>query len=375
MKSVMLLLYPLFGLQNHCFLNLFKLPFSLITLNSRDFHSFYKYSSVYLWTVGNIKEIHEANCIPTRNFEQILRYWRWYVTDLTKVKGFVLNYNMKGKLNNLRGKEWNWSDDEEEDDNSTGSDDEGSDESTVASDSQPSVQPNISEYIRNNEKTEPNNEPICDGILTILNYNTNGNDELSRNDWTSGEEQKLAVGYAAYGFVNSDDLTRYDFYKLSEFMNSRNWSEVEMYMKSARNARKIHNFSKNLLSHRSKSTYRKEGSYASSLAIEKYGELCEAFAIYGNNPEMIEIYMLGYCTQKQIEGIIEEITSSDDCTFIEDTEFDLTSPLMFPVQLFHVLNISPHCGFDHIISWTNWNDCHCNSFKIHDKGRNIPTFL
>merc|ERR1719464_748255 len=32
---------------------------------------------------------------------------------------------------------------------------------------------------------------------------------------------------------------------------------------------------------------------------------------------------------------------------------------------FAILNIAPHEGFDHIISW-NWDDQYCKSFQIHD---------
>eukprot|EP00751_Fragilariopsis_kerguelensis_P048609 CAMPEP_0171046060 /NCGR_PEP_ID=MMETSP0736-20130129/49253_1 /TAXON_ID=186038 /ORGANISM="Fragilariopsis kerguelensis, Strain L26-C5" /LENGTH=157 /DNA_ID=CAMNT_0011496915 /DNA_START=357 /DNA_END=828 /DNA_ORIENTATION=+ len=65
---------------------------------------------------GNLKEIDEANCIPSRTYEQLVRYWRWYVNDLTKDKGLVLNYSGKGNINGLVGKEWEWSDDDDDDD-------------------------------------------------------------------------------------------------------------------------------------------------------------------------------------------------------------------------------------------------------------------
>merc|ERR1712238_623648 len=65
---------------------------------------------------GNLKEIDEANCIPSRTYEQLVRYWRWYVNDLTKDKGLVLNYSGKGNINGLVGKEWEWSDDDDDED-------------------------------------------------------------------------------------------------------------------------------------------------------------------------------------------------------------------------------------------------------------------
>ena len=69
---------------------------------------------------GNLREIDEANCIPTRTYDQLVRYWRCYVTDLEKKikpkKGLALNYNLKGRLNGLPGKEWDWNDDDDDED-------------------------------------------------------------------------------------------------------------------------------------------------------------------------------------------------------------------------------------------------------------------
>ena len=69
---------------------------------------------------GNLREIDEANCIPTRTYDQLVRYWRCYVTDLEKKikakKGLALNYNLKGRLNGLPGKEWYWNDDDDDED-------------------------------------------------------------------------------------------------------------------------------------------------------------------------------------------------------------------------------------------------------------------
>ena len=69
---------------------------------------------------GNLREIDEANCIPTRTYDQLVRYWHCYVTDLEKKikakKGLALNYNLKGRRNGLPGKEWDWSDEDEDDD-------------------------------------------------------------------------------------------------------------------------------------------------------------------------------------------------------------------------------------------------------------------
>ena len=90
---------------------------------------------------GNLKEIHDANCIPTRTYDQLTRYWRWYVTDLTEAKGFVLNYHIKGKINGLPGKEWGWNDDDDDDDESkkrnddTNVNDDGNDDSMICEES------------------------------------------------------------------------------------------------------------------------------------------------------------------------------------------------------------------------------------------------
>ena len=52
--------------------------------------------------LGNLEDIHEADCIPSRSFQELVRYWRWYESDLLG-KGLALNYETKGTVNGKQG--------------------------------------------------------------------------------------------------------------------------------------------------------------------------------------------------------------------------------------------------------------------------------
>ena len=94
--------------QNESFFNILALYIMYV----QEHNQFINGSRDYGY--GNLREIDEANCIPTRTYAQLTRYWRWYVTDLTEAKGFVLNYHIKGKINGLPGKEWDWNDEDDD---------------------------------------------------------------------------------------------------------------------------------------------------------------------------------------------------------------------------------------------------------------------
>jgi hypothetical protein len=96
---------------------------------------------------------------------------------------------------------------------------------------------------------------------------------------------------------------------------------------------------------------------------EEHGKLCEGYALYKNDYGTIEGYIRTR-SATQIESML--IKNADQ--FNDESEFNIGSGLTQPVELYHVLNIAPHEGFDHIISW-NWHEeNNCRSFKIHDKG-------
>jgi len=59
-----------------------------------------------LWYgMGNLEEIHEADCIPTRSYRELVRYWKWYYQDLER-KGIDLDYDRKGTVNGRKGTRW-----------------------------------------------------------------------------------------------------------------------------------------------------------------------------------------------------------------------------------------------------------------------------
>ena len=133
---------------------------------------------------GNLNEIDEANCIPTRTYDQLLRYFRWYITDLTKNKRMVLNWSLKGNINGLPGKEWVWSDDEdnEEDDDDDGDADDEKEEEKEENDADEDAKAS------SDVDVEEKKVKVKAKVIRI-----------KTGKWTKKEYKKLAKGLATYG--------------------------------------------------------------------------------------------------------------------------------------------------------------------------------
>ena len=192
-------------------------------------------------------------------------------------------------------------------------------------------------------------------------------DEFSRHHWTLGEQEKLAVAFALYDR---------DYGKISKFMKYRKYGGIKSYMQQKENFDKILEASNKckrehgrVISTIAENNIDRRMDGFTSLTDEQHGMLCEALVLYRNDYTTMEGYMYHTRTAEQIRRTLEH----DTATYKDESEFNLASPLSLPVELFHVLNIAPHEGFDHIISW-NYGENYCTSFKIHDKGTYIVRY-
>ena len=175
--------------------------------------------------------------------------------------------------------------------------------------------------------------------------------------WTRGEQEKLAEAFAVYGNDDNNYCNNNCIIYLSKFMKYRCDGSLRGYMQ--RHADKIKELSKKYKAS-SKSTVR---TATTPWTDEEHGRLCEGFALYKNDYGTIE----GYIRTRSATQIESMLTKNAD-QVNDESEFNIGSGLTQPVELYHVLNIAPHEGFDHIISW-NWHEeSNCKSFKIHDKG-------
>jgi len=181
--------------------------------------------------------------------------------------------------------------------------------------------------------------------------------QYGRHYWTDGEREKLAEGLAVYGNDDNNNYYKYHYNNLSKFMKYRRDWQLRGYMQ--RNADKIKELSKKYKS--AKPTIR---TAATPWTDEEHGKLCEGYALYRNDYITIE----GYIRTRSASQIEIMLIKNADI-FNDEFNFNLGCDSTLSVELYHVLNIAPHEGFDHIISWTNWNkETKCKSFKIHDKG-------
>eukprot|EP00536_Pseudo-nitzschia_multiseries_P014070 jgi/Psemu1/291237/fgenesh1_pg.653_\ len=144
---------------------------------------------------GNLEDIHEAGCIPTRSYRELARYWTWYRNDMEQIKGIPLDYDRKGMVNGKVGTRW---------------DAEDNDEST---------------HGKNNNNNNNNNK----------SNNNNGNNGLRSGPWSEGERQKVVNAYAFHGG---------SYKEMSEFMKTRNPKQVASYYRHHK--KKIHKAAKRI---------------------------------------------------------------------------------------------------------------------------------
>jgi len=209
---------------------------------------------------------------------------------------------------------------------------------------------------QHDHEKEDNDEEMKKEAVVVEEKEEEVVEQYGRHYWTRGEQEKLAEAFAVYG--NDDNNNYYNnFYSnLFKFMKYRCDGALRGYMQ--RHTDKIKEMSKKYKAS-SKPTIRTANI---PWTDEEHGKLCEGYALYKNDYGTIEGYIRTR-SATQIESML--IKNADQ--FNDESEFNIGSGLTQPVELYHVLNIAPHEGFDHIISW-NWHEENCRSFKIHDKG-------
>merc|ERR1712238_561485 len=179
--------------------------------------------------------------------------------------------------------------------------------------------------------------------------------EYSRHNWTRGEQEKLAEAFAVYGPPKS----HMDYIQLSRFIKSRVFGGIKGYLQTrGPNLEIIKKASKKYKKRNKSITI---GTDNITWTDEEHGKICEGYALYDNDYKLIEGYI-----QTRTATQIEKMLRTNKGQFNDESKFNLGSLSKLPVELYHVLNIAPHEGFDHIISW-NWDEENCKSFKIHDK--------
>merc|ERR1712238_243479 len=179
--------------------------------------------------------------------------------------------------------------------------------------------------------------------------------EYSRHNWTRGEQEKLAEAFAVYGPPKS----HMDYIQLSRFIKSRVAGGIKGYLQTRGPNLEIIKKASKKYKKRNKSI-----TIATDNIIwtdEEHGKICEGYALYDNDYKLIEGYI-----QTRSATQIAKMLRTNKGQFNDERKFNLGSLSKLPVELYHVLNIAPHEGFDHIISW-NWDEENCKSFKIHDK--------
>jgi hypothetical protein len=172
---------------------------------------------------GNLKEIDEANCIPTRTYDQLLRYFRWYITDLTKNKRMVLNWGLKGNINGLPGKEWVWSDDEDNEDDDEDDDDDGDaddekeeerEENLAEEDAKANSDVDGNDQDQDARQVQEQEDVEEKKVKAKVTHRKSGK-------WTKEEYRKLAKGLAKYGK---------DYKKLHPLIPTRTAGSIGLYL-------------------------------------------------------------------------------------------------------------------------------------------------
>ncbi len=329
--------------------------------------------------LGNLEDIHEANCIPSRSFQELVRYWHWYVTDMEE-KGLVLNYEAKGTINGKKGR-------------------------PIGIDNDSSAEEKKEEHDKNpvvDSKEEPKVEVNSEGFHA--------------GKFTDQEVEKLAEALVYHGS---------SYKAMSDFMKTRSAYQISSYYN--KNKKKIQGISQKYA--RKVPTVVPADSMADSkaLAPAEHEILVEALAIYGHDYQKVESYTK-HRTAKQIQGYVKRkrkaldkevedkkrlfkkrfpkkahawtcnelsrlvegnalfkmdfkriadyvktrnedqvrsILEANPSQYEDESAFDLGGQFAFAIELYHVLNIAPFEGFCHVISWSEKGDF----LIIHDEGK------
>jgi hypothetical protein len=322
--------------------------------------------------LGNLEDIHEADCIPGRSFQELIRYWRWYASGLEQ-KGLVMNYEAKGTVNGKKGTRFALDDNDDEEEKKEDCDggfrsgkwtviekemiakaciSNGHTYEAMSAFMKTRSPMQIKGYFNRHKKS------VLRERLKYREKEAIGGEEDKNNDdgavavsspsekrsWTPGEHAILAEAVAIYGR---------NFKELAAYMKSRAKPQISGYMKRndksiAKEAEAKERLHENIA--------KRTGAWnACELSM-----LVEGHAIFDTDFERIAHYVKTR-NADQVKSILEANASQ----YKDESAFDLGDHFAFPIELYHVLNVAPFEGFDHIISW---NDDDGGFVFIHDNG-------
>lgn len=336
--------------------------------------------------LGNLEDIHKAGCIPSRSFGELVRYWEFYVADLQQ-KGFahILDFDKRGTKNGKKGTRFGLVGFGNDNDGGGGEDEKKAEDTTEdtvgfhmgkwTSEEQEMVSKayafagnsyqamsdfmkirsakQISSYFNRHKKQviERSRKYAEEAAIAkaerggdnsdvdIAAENNNGDDvdgSCKPKAWTFAEHDLLAEAMAIYG-RNPTEIAAY--------MKSRTKSQIAGYTK--RNPKSLAEETDAKKRLFKKKFAKKTGAWNSS----ERARLLEGHAIFEKDFERIADYVKTR-NATQVESVLESNASQ----YQEDSHFDLTAHFSFPIELFHVLNVAPFEGFDHIISWNEYGD-------------------
>ena len=336
-------------------------------------------SGLRKYGLGNLEDIHEANCIPSRSFQELVRYWHWYVSDMEE-KGLILNYEAKGTVNGKKGRP-------------IGTDNNTSvEEQKEEPDKNPNVEPKKeSKVVLNSEGfhagkwTDQEVEMLAEALVS------HGSSYRSMSDFMkirSPEQissyynknkkkvQGLTQKYArqAQTIVPADNkadskvlapaehdvlvealaIYGHDYQKVASYLKCRTAKQIQAYVKRKPKAidKQVEEKKRLLKKKFPKKTH--------AWTCSELSRLVEGHALFKNDFEQIARYVKTR-SEEQVQSILETNPSQ----YKDESAFDLGGRFAFAIELYHVLNIAPFEGFCHIISWSDKGDF----VIIHDKDK------
>ena len=324
--------------------------------------------------LGNLEDIHEADCIPSRSFRELIRYWRWYASDLEQ-KGLVLIYEAKGTVNGRKGTQFfldDIDDEEEKEEDCDGGLRSGKwtekEREMIAKSciSNGHTYEAMSAFIKTRNPMQVKsyfNRHKMRVMRDKLKYIKEGGIDQTNGDggaaspseksssapgsekrsWTPGEHVLLSEAFAMYGR---------DFKEMAAYMKSRSRPQISGYMK--RNDKSI---TKN--AEAKEKLYKNIAKRTGAWNACELSMLVEGHAIFYTDFERIAHYVKTR-NADQVKYILEANASQ----YKDESAFDLGDHFAFPIELYHVLNVASFEGFDHIISW----DDDGGFVLIHDNG-------
>jgi len=327
--------------------------------------------------LGNLEDIHEADCIPGRSFQELIRYWQWYSKDLEQ-KGLILNYETKGTVNGKKATRYTF--DNDDDDSCC---EEGLRKGTwsareqemvakayvfhgssykamsdfmktrnpsqirsyfnahkrkILNDSQKYLEEEESKAGDGGEDADRDRDADDDDDDDAMSDTPKADTAaepttLIHKKWTPGEHALLVEAIAIYGRKITKELAAY--------MKFRSAQQIAGYIH--RNATSLDKDAEAKQRHY-KTIAKRTGAWS---GVE-LSRLVEGHAIFGMDSEKIDVYVKTRDAD-QVKSLLEANPSQ----YKDESAFDLGDHFAFPIELFHVLNVAPFEGFDHIVSWNS----------------------